>query len=530
MPVWPKSFHTFGLSLKTAATEWKLRRKRAAAVGQERTRRHLLGRLATTEHWRNAGLQPKMSYAEFQSRVPLQTYASLAPAIERMRGGEPNVLWPGVCALFGLSSGTTKGEAKYIPATENLLEHFRRGVRDALLYYTVRARHAGIFRGRHLLLGSSSKLATLGGTAGHQAYAAELSGILPLVLPDWAEKHLYEPGSTIAQAADWDALVDGIVGRTCRCDVTVIAGVPKWVAQFATELYARYAQSGQPIRDLQQIWPNLEVFVHSGATIAPFAAELHALLGPAVKFHETYVATEAFVATQDTDAPAAGLRLMADLGVFFEFLPLSEFDDARVSQLGAKAVSLDAAQPGVDYALIVTTPGGLVRYVMEDVVRFITTAPPRLIHRGRTTLRLHAFGENVLEREIVEALVAVCSRNQWSIVNFHVAPLLTNNLTGQQRGRHEWWVELKAGTISTPTGPQIAGGLDGELQRCNPDYAAKRKAGILDVPFVRLVMPGVFEHWQRYQQRWGAQHRFGRCRNDRSIADDLAQITNFARD
>jgi hypothetical protein len=300
--------------------------------------------------------------------------------------------------------------------------------------------------------------------------------------------------------------------------------------QVASEIRERCANSGQSIEHLQRLWPNLECLLHTGVSIAPFAAELHALLGANVKFHELYAATEAFIATQDTDAPAAGLRLMSDLGVFFEFLPMSEFDDTRLPQLGGKAVPLDEVKAAVDYALILTTPSGLARYVLGDVVRFVSTEPPRLMYTGRTALRLNAFGEHVSEKEITDALVAVCSRNNWAIVNFHVAPLFVNNLTGQQRGRHEWWLELKPGTVATPTGPQIATALEVELQRVNADYAARRRSGIIEAPVVRLVMPGVFQHWLRYQERWGGQHRLARCRNDRAIADDLAQITNFARD
>jgi hypothetical protein len=53
---------------------------------------------------------------------------------------------------------------------------------------------------------------------------------------------------------------------------------------------------------------------------------------------------------------------------------------------------------------------------------------------------------------------------------------------------------------------------------------------VLEPPVVRLVMPGVFEHWLRYQGKWGGQHKLPRCRSDRLIADELAQITNFAAD
>ena len=149
---------------------------------------------------------------------------------------------------------------------------------------------------------------------------------------------------------------------------------------------------------------------------------------------------------------------------------------------------------------------------------------------GRTKLQLSAFGEHVIEKEITDALLAVCRRNGWTITNFHVAPLFVSSSTGKTRGRHEWWVELKAGTILTPTGPVMAVELDTELKRLNEDYEAKRNGGALDAPFVRLVMPGVFEQWMRYHGKWGGQNKMPRCRSDRIIADELGGALQFAKD
>ena len=61
-------------------------------------------------------------------------------------------------------------------------------------------------------------------------------------------------------------------------------------------------------------------------------------------------------------------------------------------------------------------------------------------------------------------------------------------------------------------------------------YGAKREARVLDAPFVRLVMPGVFEHWLRFHKKWGGQQKTPRCRSDRLVADELAAITHFAGD
>jgi hypothetical protein len=308
----------------------------------------------------------------------------------------------------------------------------------------------------------------------------------------------------------------------------MLAGIPSWVLILAAAVLeeAGRAAGGKKFTTLREVWPRFECLVHGGVPIGPFAEELHAVCGPGVNFHEVYPASEGFIAAQDAEA-SAGLRLVADAGIYYEFLPLNEFDEDRLGQLGARAVPLEGVKVGVDYALIMSTPAGLTRYVIGDVVRFISTEPARLVYAGRTKLQLSAFGEHVIEKELTDALTAVCTRHHWQVVNFHVAPIFINSLVGQKRGSHEWWLELRPGTEETPTGPVLAEFLDAELQRLNDDYEAKRKGGGLLSPTVRLVMPGVFEQWQRAAGRWGGQNKMPRCRSDRKIADELAKFAPF---
>jgi hypothetical protein len=529
MPALPKSFVSLGASLLTVRMALQLRRQQDAVPAQERCFRQLTARLVGTEQGRTYGLERGLSYAEFSRRVPVRTYEQLVPQIERMKRGEADVLWPGRCRFYAVSSGTTAGRTKYLPITDEMLEHFRQAGLASLLYYTARTGHAGVFRGRHLFLGGSTALAPLPDTGGFPAYGGDLSGLTALNLPGWAERHLYEPGAAIAQMEDWPAKIEAIVERTHNRDITLLAGIPSWLLILAEAIRNRASHGKARPSHLQAVWPNLECLVHGGVPIGPFADELRLACGSNVKFHEVYPASEAFIAAQDAES-VQGLRLIADAGVFYEFLPLRDFNEDRLDQLGAKVVPLAGVKTGIDYVLLLTTPAGLCRYVIGDVVRFASTTPPRLFYVGRTKLQLSAFGEHVIEKELTESLLTVCQQHGWTIVNFHVAPIFANTLTGQTRGRHEWWVELRPGTVATPTGPAMAPELDAELQRRNDDYAAKRQGGGLDAPTVRLVMPGVFEQWMRSRGKWGGQNKVPRCRSDRAVADELAQLTRFKSD
>lgn len=524
-----RSLLSVGASFLTTRTARKLREGTDAVPSQERILAGLCARLAHTAYGHLHGITADTTYAQFQARAPLQTYENFLPFIERMKLGEADVLWPGHCNFYAVSSGTTAGRTKYLPVTDAMLEHFRKAGLDSLFYYTARVGHTGVFRGKHLFLGGSTTLSRLEESKDVPAYAGDLSGITALNLPRWVEKYLYEPGSAIAQIADWPSKIQAIAERTWNRDITLLAGIPSWVLILAEAVKSRASSGKIRPTHLQGVWPNLECLVHGGVPIAPFMDELRAQIGPKVNFHEVYPASEGFIATQDSES-ALGLRLMTDTGLFFEFLPMRDFNESNLAQLGQRTVPLEGVKVGVDYALVLSTPAGLTRYVIGDVVRFLSTDIPRLVYVGRTALQLSAFGEHVIEKELTDALVLVCQRHGWTISNFHVAPLFGEGPAGYRRGRHEWWVELKPYTAETPTGPVIAAELDVELKRLNDDYEAKRNGGGLEPPHVRLVMPGVFEHWLRTKDKWGGQNKMPRCRSDREIADELGQVARFSVD
>lgn len=519
MPVRPKFLHVLSLGLRTAGVEWSLRRRGSGANEQAAALRNLLPRLATASHWRGLGVEARMNYAAFQAKIPLQTHAAIASAVARMASGEADVLWPGTCRLFARTAGVSDGKRRLVPVTEELLAHFQQAGLRAVQHHAVAVRHAGVFRGRHLLLGGPAALEPVDPARPEGAAAGELSGIAALSLPAWAERHLHEPGLAAASIPDPDQRRAAVLARAAGADLSLIAGLPGEIEAFA--------RAGGVTSGLQSRWPNLECLLHGGDPLGFRADALRDLAGQGVRLHECYAATEAFLAAQDGEA-SQGLRVLTDLGVFLEFLPMTELE-AGLTGAGRRAVPLADAKAGIDYAILVTTPGGLVRHLLEDVVRFTTMAPPRLLVVGRTTRRLNLFRENLHERDLSGALTAVCRRQGWRIAEFHVAPQVTvETLVGERRGRHEWWIELQAGTAATPTGPQLAAELDSKLTVTHAAYAERRASGVLEAPVARLVMPGVFEHWLRFHGRWGGQNKMTRCAGDRKIADEFDGMTNFA--
>ena len=493
MIVPPRGLVNFAAGVLSARTARRLHRKNPGHADQRRVFADLIHHLATTAFGREAGIEAGMRPETFRSRVAPRTYEMLTPYLERMKRGEAGVLWPGRCSFFALSSGTSAGTSKYLPVTEDLLAHFRRAGVASLLYYTARAGHTGIFLGRHLFLGGSTVLTPIAGRAlrrglrrrperHRRPQPAGVGGKTPV-----RTRRHNRPDGRLAGQAPGDRQAHAAPRHHARGRHPELAADPVGGAAGAggrgtggrAEPQDALAQSGMP----------------GPRRRAPGPFRRRAARGPGSRRATCtrFIRPPRVSLPRRTPTPALGLRLMVDVGLYFEFLPMTAFDEANLGRLGEKVVPLEEVRVGVDYALLLTTPAGLCRYVIGDVVRFLSTDVPRLIYVGRTSLQLSAFGEHVIERELTESLLAVCRRHGWTIVNFHVAPVFANTLTGQTRGCHEWWLELKVPTVETPTANVICPELDAELKLRNDDYLAKRKGGGMEAPFVRLVMPGVFE-------------------------------------
>ena len=479
----------------------------------------LMARLADTEFGRSHGLTAGTTYAYFRESVPPRNYDYFQPLVQRMAGGEAGVLSAGRCLFFVETAGTTADKPKLLPVPEAMLEHYRHGLRDALFLYAAKAGHTGVFLGRHLHVGASTAL-----TEENGAYRTSLDGMLTLCLTPWVEANLSSPPPAVANLPEGP----GKIQATARCmlhrDVTLVGGTPATVCALALAARDAASTGKRRMTSLQAMWPNLECVVLTGAPLGLYAEALRTALGPTVNFHEVYAAAEGIIAAQDDGQPA-GLRLLTDAGLFFEFLPLRAYNEDTIANAGALCLPLEKVQPGIDYVLLLTTPAGLCRYVPGDIVRFVSVDPPRLQFAGRTKLQLNAFGERVTERELFEALLAVCSRNGWQVVSFHVAPYQRRVAAGQTVRCHEWWLELRTHTMKTPTANVLGPELDTEMARRNNDYAAKRASRSLELPSVRLVMPGVFDQWAQSQHKTAG--KMPGCRSDRLIADQLDAIAGF---
>lgn len=445
-------------------------------------------------------------YQTFSQHVPLQAYDDLRPYIHRMINGEPNILWPGVTRWFAKSSGTTSDKSKFIPVTNDILQrcHYQ-GPKDIVAFYLRNYPNSRLFEGKGLILGGSHSPSPLN----HRVHQGDLSAVLLQNLNPLVELFRV-PRKRIILMNEWESKLQAIVKATAKANVTNLSGVPSWML---TLLKAILTYTGK--QNLIEVWPNLELFIHGGISFEPYRACYKQLIpSSAMHYMECYNASEGFFGIQDDPSDPA-LLLMPDYGVFYEFVPLEELDTPH-----PQAVPLEGVEVGRNYALVISTPGGLWRYLIGDTVRFTSLRPPKLLITGRTKHYINAFGEELMVGNAEKALALTCQETGAVVREYTAAPLF--ELTGKAEGCHQWLIEFEQQPRDIAL---FAQRLDSYLQQVNSDYEAKRYKEIALAPLqVVVAREGLFYDWMKHKGKLGGQHKVPRLSNDRSQLDELLAL------
>lgn len=467
---------------------------------QQEQFRLLLGYGEQTGYCKHYGVGSTDSVEDFQDRLPVVTYDDIQSLIERVRGGEENLLWPGQVEWFARSSGTTTDRSKYIPVTRESLNgcHFQGG-RDVLALFSRQCPDSKAFHGKTLTLGGSHRVDSLGG-----AHAGDLSAVMIRNAPKMA--HLFrEPAMEVALIPDFEQKIEAIC-RTCStAHITGFAGVPSWNLVLMDRIMEYNGAD-----NLLDLWPDLSLFIHGGVSFAPYREQYARIIpSPQMRYMETYNASEGFFGVQD-DLGASDMLLMLDYGIFYEFLPLRDLDDP------SKAVPLEGVSTGINYAMIITTNGGLWRYMIGDTIEFTCVAPYRIRITGRTKSYINAFGEEIIIDNAERALGAACDATGAKISEYTAAPVF---MEARAKGSHQWLVEFSQSPSDQALFVEV---LDQTLQELNSDYAAKRfRDTTLLAPQVIACPEGTFYRWMESRDKLGGQNKVPRLANDRRYMDQL---------
>ena len=446
--------------------------------------------------------------SDFQNRVPVNDYNSLKPYIDRLRAGESNILWPGEVKWFAKSAGTTNDKSKFIPVTNEALEecHFKGG-KDLLSIYINNNPSSRIFNGKLLGMGGSYRL----DNEYADTYNGDVSAILMENLPFWIQL-IRTPDLSVALMDEWEEKLYRMAVLTKDEDVTNLTGVPSWTLVLLRKVLEITGAS-----TIQEVWPNLELFIHGGVSFTPYREQFRKLCPPSMHFLETYNASEGFFGIQDR-LDSDDMLLMLDYGIFYEFQPMvvAGTDDPP-------AIPLWQVQTGVNYAIIISSNASLWRYKIGDTVIFTSTDPYRIKITGRTRSFINAFGEELIVDNAEKALVIACEKTGALINEYSAAPIY---LSENEKATHEWVIEFEHQPENLEYFAEM---LDNALKSLNSDYEAKRYHNLmLHLPVIKAVRKGTFYDWLRQKGKLGGQNKIPRLSNERKLVDELIAISNYS--
>ncbi len=441
---------------------------------------------------------------KFRERVPLNDYDSVKPFVERLRKGEQNILWPSEIKWFAKSSGTTSDKSKFIPVSAEALEecHYKGG-KDLLSIYCNNHPETLLFDGRSIAMAGSHHITEINNESYY--YEGDLSAIIIQNLPLWAELRR-TPNLTIALMDEWEGKIEKMARVTIPHNVTSCSGVPSWTMLLFKRILEITGKS-----NLLQVWPNFELFMHGGVNFGPYREQFKSLLpSGSVNYLETYNASEGFFGIQDRDE-ADDMLLMLDYGIYYEFIPVGNIQDANPA-----TITLGDVKTGVNYAMVISTNAGLWRYIIGDTVMFTTLNPFRIRITGRTRNFINAFGEELIIDNAEKALEIACERCNATISEYTAAPVYFD---GVNKGAHEWLIEFDK---LPPDLEFFTSTFDTALKSINSDYEAKRYHGmILGEPLIRVLPRNTFYNWLKSKGRLGGQYKVPRLSNDRKYIDEI---------
>jgi hypothetical protein len=374
--------------------------------------------------------------------------------------------------------------------------------RNALLCYIHETGNSSFVDGKMIFLQGSPVLDVKAGIA-----TGRLSGIVAHHVPQYLQKNRL-PSYQTNCIEDWEQKVDAIVEETIHEDMRLISGIPPWIQMYYDKLSEK--AGGKKIRE---IFKNLSLFVYGGVNFEPYRAKLEESIGRKIDSIETYPASEGFIAFQDSQKEK-GLLLLADAGIFFEFIPADEYYNENPTRL-----SLEQVELGQNYALVMNTSAGLWGYSIGDTVKFVSRDPYRIIVSGRIKHFISAFGEHVIGEEVESALLSVANTEGVEITEFTVAPQVTPS--DSQLPYHEWFIEFAKAPADMEA---FRLKVDKALQQKNSYYFDLIEGRILQPLVIRSLSKDAFINYMKSQGKLGGQNKVPRLSNDRVIAEKLTDF------
>jgi hypothetical protein len=544
-----------GLFVKAAALfmrrHWARWQALTAKPGeiQEQLLFNLLSRNCSTRFGRDHHFDQIHSLADYRKQVQIGDYERLRPYVERAKNGEANVLTDAPVLMFTMTSGST-GEPKLIPVTGTTRDNHRELTR--LWYYRAYLDHSGFLSAK--LLGIVSP-AIEGRTPGGIPFGAA-SGLVYQSSPRWIQNAYVVP-YLVFEIKDFEAkyylimrlaleheisffgtpnpsTILRLVETADRCKEEIIRDIrdgtiaSRWNIsnEIRSKLAPGLSRNIARARQLEtfasrydklrpkEYWPRLQLIgCWKGGTVGVRLKEFDRWFAEVMPVRDLgYMASEAQISLPISDAGSAGI-LAIDKN-FYEFIPESEIGSANPLTLTSAEI-----EEGKYYYLILTTPAGLYRYDINDVVRvagFYNQTPLiEFVRKGRDVTNI--TGEKLHVNQVIQAMEQAQSAVGLAVQHFRA-------FADVEKSRYVFLVEFDGPRPGEQSLSRLLHALDAQLHELNVEYAQKRESLRLGAPVLWVMKPGWFERKAKATLQRGARDVQFKPQLLSSTPDDATEI------
>ncbi len=475
-----------------------------------------------TLYGKKYGFSSIKTVEDFQRKVPVNDYESLRYYIKKMMRGDRGVLTKDKTIFFGITSGTTN-KPKFIPVTKR--SRLQKSQVMSVWLYRVLTDHPEALKGKALVIMSP---AVEGYAPSGVPYGSE-SGDAYKSMPSMIKNHYALPYEVFC-IKDYEARYYTMLRIGIEADVTNISTMNPLTILVLCQKIDRYAKDiiediregslnrslkiDPSIREsiektmkpnperaafleklLQQkgallpkdFWKDLALIAcWTGGTVGLYVTELAKYFPEDIKMRDFgYVSTEARCSVPVSDDGPSGVLTAGSN--FYEFIP-----EEDIGKTDPRYLTADKLKKGGRYYIIFTTPGGLYRYNIDDIIRvvgFQKRAPViEFIQKGKSVSS--ATGEKLYEAQIIDAIHKAkeatgidveffCACLEWQIPpSYSFLVEFTHEHDAQKKKRFLNHVEENLGKI-------------------NIEYKAKRTSQRLGNPKLKILKKGSFESFRK---------------------------------
>jgi hypothetical protein len=486
---------------------------------QARLLSHILEQMAETEFARDHGLVRVRTIEDLRKALPIAGYERVSPYIERVKRGETWVLFPAGTRvlMFAMTSGTT-GSPKYVPVTQQVLHAYRGGWHvwgkcalddhldafgatilqitsrmdeqvtpagipaGAMSGFTAYAQR-GVVRRLYVMPPEASRA---GDTATKYYLACRLGLQSRRVMPITAN-----PSTLLGLARAMDerkeTLLKDLADGTLAADLALDADTRERIGRRLRAMPKRARQLEDGVKAAGHLYPKDAwelplVGTWKGGTLSLYLREMAEVWGNAPVRDVGLIASEGRFSIPLQTAGSAGVLEVT--GTFFEFVPEDE-----IGLPNPTALLPHETEVGRRYFLILSTPGGLLRYDIRDLVQVVGRRGPtpviEFLNKGQHMSNL--TGEKLTEFQVASAVNAVLARLGLAVRNYVLSP------TWDAVPYYSLLVEQC--DLTGLQGLELASAVDTAVRERNIEYQAKRASGRLGPIRVKTIPAGAWREF-----------------------------------